>query len=203
MLFKWDFLLFAGFRFAPHFGKLSKKPLNRALVNKETMTTPIIILILLTSPLIVAFFISKVRGSELDVGKFACWGLGIAFVFFSIGHVVKADGMLQMLPSWIPFRLPVIYLTGLLEVIIGVALFIPKHQANASKAAIVVFVIFFPANIYAALNATGLGGHQLGPVYLLIRLPLQLILIAWAYFLCVKSHNKLSQQDALKARASA
>ena len=167
------------------------------------MITPIIILFLLSSPLGLAFIISKMKGSELDVRKYALWGLGICFIFFSIGHVVKADGMVQMLPPWVPFRLSIIYLTGLLEVIIGMALFIPKLQTSAAKAAIVVFIVFFPANIYAAVNTTGLGGHQWGPIYLLIRTPLQFVLIAWAYFLCIKSHNKLSQQDAQKARASA
>jgi len=51
---------------------------------------------------------------------------------------------------------------------------------------VLVFVVFFPANIYAALQGVGLGGHQWGAIYLLIRAPLQLILIAWAYFLCIK-----------------
>lgn len=67
----------------------------------------------------------------------------------------------------------------------------PRYQFIAAKLAIVIFVIFFPANIYAALNSTGLGGHQWGPVYLIIRGPLQLILIAWAYFLCIKGNIKV------------
>ncbi|WP_045857984.1 DoxX family protein [Teredinibacter purpureus] len=155
------------------------------------MTTPIIVLILLTLPLVVAFLISKVRGLELNVCLFTFWGLGIAFIFFSIGHIVKTESMVEMLPIWVPFRQAVIYLTGLLEVVIGIALFIPKFQVNAAKSAIIVLVIFFPANIYAAFNSIGLGGHQWGPIYLLIRVPLQFILIAWAYFLCIKVHNKL------------
>lgn len=158
------------------------------------MTTPIIILILLTSPLLVAFIIAKLTKTELNINKYAYWGLGITFIFFSIGHFVKTDGMIEMLPPWLPYRLSIIYLTGVIEVLIGIALFMPMFQVNAAKVAIVVLVVFFPANIYAALNATGLGGHQWGSVYLLIRLPLQLILIAWAYFLCIKSYNKLSQQ---------
>jgi len=167
------------------------------------MTTPITILILLSCPLFFAFLISKIKGTSLNVRKYALWGLGVCFIFFSIGHAVKVDGMVQMLPPWVPFRLPLIYLTGVLELIIGIALFISKFQVNAAKAAIMVLIVFFPANIYSAVNATGLGGHQWGPIYLLIRLPLQLILIAWAYFLCIKDHNKLSQQDAQKTRASA
>ncbi|MFT7373923.1 MAG: putative membrane protein [Oleiphilaceae bacterium] len=160
------------------------------------MTTPIIILLLLASPLLVASIFAKIKGTELRVGKFSCWGLGVAFIFFSIGHVIKAEGMVEMLPTWVPLRLSIIYFTGVLELFIGLALFLPKYQINAAKAAVLVFIIFFPANIYAAINGVGLGGHQWGAIYLLIRLPLQLILIAWAYYLCIKSHNKTIQPTA-------
>ena len=160
------------------------------------MLTPIIILILLSCPLAIAFVYSKLKSKTLNITKYASWGLGISFIFFFIGHIVKAQGMVEMLPLWVPFRLALIYLTGLLELVIGIALFLPKYRLIAAKLAIVVFVVFFPANIYAALNSTGLGGHQLGPVYLAIRGPLQLILIAWTYFLCVKGHNKAIKSDS-------
>ncbi|WHI47607.1 hypothetical protein [Microbulbifer sp. VAAF005] len=157
------------------------------------MVTPIIILFLLSSPLAISFIYSKFSDTPLNVTKYACWGLGIAFIFFFIGHFIQAEGMVEMLPSWIPFRLALVYVTGLIELLIGVALFVPRYQSLAARLAIVVFIIFFPANIYAALNGVGLGGHQWGAVYLLIRGPLQIILIAWAYFLCVKSHHHLIQ----------
>ena len=156
------------------------------------MVTPIIILFLLTSPLCIAFVYSKFNNRPLDVTKYGCWGLGIAFIFFFIGHFVQTEGMVEMLPSWVPFRLALVYLTGLIELLIGIALFMTRYQSLAAKLAIVVFVIFFPANIYAALNSIGLGGHQWGPVYLLIRGPLQIILISWAYFICAKGHNRVA-----------
>ena len=160
------------------------------------MKTPIIILILLIAPLIWSFSISKFTGRALDIRKYAMYGLGISFIFFSIGHAVKANDMVQMLPAWVPMRLSIIALTGLLEVVIGVALFIPRLQLNAAKLAILVLIAFFPANIYAALNSTGLGGHQWGPIYLVIRTPLQLTLISWAYFLCIKGPDiKLKKQE--------
>lgn len=154
------------------------------------MLTPIIILSLLISPLLVAFVLSRFTGRPLETRKFACWGLGIAFIYFFIGHFVETDGMVDMLPAWVPMRWQLVYLTGVLELAIGIALFMPRYQPIAAKLAIVVFVVFFPANIYAAFNSIGMGGHQWGPVYLLIRGPLQIILIAWAYYLCLESHNK-------------
>lgn len=142
---------------------------------------------MLTSPLLVAFLIAKLTKTKLNIKKYACWGLGIAFIFFSVGHFVKTDGMVEMLPSWVPLRLGIIYATGVLELVIGISLFFSHLQSKAALVAIMVFVLFFPANIYAALNSVGLGGHQWGPVYLLIRTPLQLILIAWAYFFCIRN----------------
>ena len=162
------------------------------------MITPIIILCLLSSPLLIASIISKFKHQQLDRHKYACWGLGIAFFYFFIGHMIKTQGMVDMLPAWVPLRLPLIYITGLLELVIGITLFMPKFQTLSAMLAIAVFVLFFPANIYSALNGVGLGGHQWGAIYLLIRTPLQIILIAWAYFFCIKGPKfKINQSVAI------
>jgi len=129
---------------------------------------------------------SKLSGRPLNIHASACWGLGVAFIFFSIGHVVEAQGMVEMLPPWVPLRLELVYITGVVELTVGLALFLPAFQVQAANMAIIIFIVFFPANVYAAMHSVGLGGHQWGPVYLLIRAPLQMILIAWAYYLCVK-----------------
>lgn len=158
------------------------------------MITPILILLILSSPLGVAFFYSRLKKASINIKKYACWGLGLAFIFFFIGHIVKANGMAEMLPPWVPFKIPLIYITGAIELLVGIALFITRLQLVAAKISIIIFIVFFPANIYAALNSVGLGGHQWGPIYLLIRAPLQIILILWAYFLCIKNHNKSLKQ---------
>ena len=154
------------------------------------MITPVIILLLLSSPVLAFYIYSKLTRRPLQLGQAACWGLGLAFLFFFMGHFVKTAGMVEMLPVWVPFRLELVYLSGVLELAIAIALFIPKTQVQAAKVAIVVLVMFFPVNVYSAINAIGLGGHQWGPVYLFIRAPLQIILISWAYFLCIKAHPK-------------
>ncbi|MGI0119620.1 DoxX family protein [Zooshikella sp. RANM57] len=156
------------------------------------MITPIITILLLCSPLGLAAIISKLRNKPLDIKKYAFWGLSIAFLFFSLGHFAKTQGMVEMLPTWVPFRLNIIYLTGIMEILIAITLFIPKYQSVAAKAALIVFILFFPANIYSALNSIGLGGHQWGPIYLLIRGPLQLLLIGWTYFLCIRGNNQVN-----------
>ena len=37
-----------------------------------------------------------------------------------------------------------------------------------------------------AIRRVDMGGHNLGPMYLLVRVPLQLILIGWVYWFAVR-----------------
>ncbi|UXI00005.1 hypothetical protein [Photobacterium sp. TY1-4] len=160
------------------------------------MITPIIILLLLTGPMLIAGLLgrrqrqhpaqSSAQSLALARQQQAFWGLSLAFIFFAIGHGVETQGMVAMLPPWLPVRLELVYATGLLELVIAAGLLIPRFRIRTAQLAIGVFVIFFPANIYAAMHQVGLGGHQWGPVYLLLRAPLQCILIAWAYYFCLK-----------------
>ena len=64
------------------------------------MVTPIIILLILSSPLGIAFCYSSLKSIPLDINKYASWGLGLAFIFFFIGHIAQTDGMVEMLPPW-------------------------------------------------------------------------------------------------------
>ena len=161
------------------------------------MFTPLLILLILVFPLFVAYSYSSFNGYPINIKKYSCWGLGFNFLFFSLGHFVLTDGMIEMLPMWVPLKTLVIYFTGLIELFVGLMFFIARFQTFAAKLGILIFIIFFPANVYAAINGIGLGGHQWGPIYLLIRAPLQVLLIAWAYFLCLKDikFNNINLSD--------
>lgn len=108
-------------------------------------------------------------------------GLAALFVFTASGHFLQTDVMAQMLPPWIPAPVPLVYLTGVLELAIAIALILPETRRAAGWMAAAALVVFFPANIYAAMNHIPMGGHALGPVYLLVRAPLQLAILLWVY----------------------
>ena len=164
------------------------------------MTTPIIILTLLMGPLAVFWIIHRANLSISSQRQLAAYGLALAFGFFALGHFVKTDGMVAMLPNLIPeaWRYALVYLTGGLEFAIALLLLRHSTRRMAAWTALPVFIGFFPANVYAALNYTGLGGHNWGPVYLWIRGPLQLVLIAWTYAWLIrpgKEHRVRGQQS--------
>ena len=150
------------------------------------MTTPLIILGLLTAPYVALCAWASVRGKPVNRAVGAVMGLSAVFMFTGVGHFVRTGPMAEMLPPWIPYRVVLIYLTGLLEFALALALLLPRLRRLAGRACIAVLVLFFPVNVYAAINQVGMGGHLWGPVYLLIRGPLQVILIIWAYGLVVR-----------------
>jgi len=116
----------------------------------------------------------------------AAWGLGLLFLFTASGHFVQTQPMVQMLPSWVPAREALVYITGVLEIVIGLGFFSARWRRAAGWAAAVVLVGFFPANIYAAIQHVPMGGHAWGPAYLLIRAPLQLFILGWVYYFVLR-----------------
>lgn len=154
------------------------------------MTTPLIILAILTTPYLVLSAIERMQGRS-DLGPLGgALGLSFAFLFFGFGHFAVAGPMTRILPPEIPYRLALIYVTGLMEIALGLALLFPRWRRAAGWAAIALLVLFFPANIYGALTRADFGAHEWGPAYLLIRTPLQIILIAWAYWFAVRAAGK-------------
>jgi uncharacterized membrane protein len=144
-------------------------------------------------PLIVliAVFAIVSTGSEILLKN---WNLPFAgnlamcimLIFAASGHFLFTEGMTLMLPPAVPFRTFIIYLTGVTEIIGGLALMFPLGQHLAGCVLILFFLILLPANIYAAIkhvdieHATYSGP---GPHYLWFRIPLQILFVGWlAYF---------------------
>lgn len=134
------------------------------------MTTPIIMLALMLGP----WLARRTPAAGII-------GLSVLFFFTGSGHFLQTEAMAQMLPPWVPAPVALVYLTGVLEFAIAIALLLPETRRAAGWIAAAVLVLFFPANIYAAINHVPIGGHAWGPVYLLVRAPLQLAILAWVY----------------------
>lgn len=112
--------------------------------------------------------------------------LALVFAFTGLGHFIQTVPMANMLPPWVPMRVSIIYVTGVIELAAAVALLTPRVSRLTGMCLIVFLVAVFPANVYAAMNRVDLGGHSMGPAYLLTRAPLQIILIGWAYWFAVR-----------------
>ncbi len=87
-----------------------------------------------------------------------------------------------MLPAFVPNRVAIIIVTGILELLAAIGVWIPRLKRITGLCIILMLIGFLPANIYSAINRVDFGGHGSGPAYLLVRIPFQFLVIAWAYF---------------------
>ena len=144
--------------------------------------------------LLIVVFTAYAGISRLTTGN---WNLQFAgnlamlimLCFTALGHILFAKGMSLMIPPFLPFKKALVYLTGLAEVILGLALLSPSTRPYAGYGLIVFFILIVPANIYAAIHhldiekGTNTGP---GPGYLWFRIPMQLFLIGWVYYFAIR-----------------
>jgi uncharacterized membrane protein len=129
--------------------------------------------------LIGPYLVARTLGKEVDPA--ARLGLALVFGFTALGHFVKTDAMAEMLPPSVPKRRAVIWISGLFEASLAMAVLTCSKCSWVGQAIIGFLIAIFPSNIYSAIRRVDFGGHAAGPRYLIVRAPLQLLLILWTY----------------------
>jgi len=108
--------------------------------------------------------------------------LSIFFALTGVGHFIKTDALVALMPASLPYRVELVYLTGVFELLGALGIWIRPVRKVTGWCLIIMLIAFLPVNIYAALQRVDFGGHELGPAYLLARVPVQMLLIAWTAF---------------------
>ena len=143
---------------------------------------PLIILIVVFLLAIIWTLVFHSTPGYFMAGRIA---MTVMLIFTAVGHIKYADGMSMMIPKNIPLKKPLVYFTGILEIVAGVGLVRPAFTRMSAWILIAFFILILPANIYAAIKHVDYekGTYQgPGPNYLWFRIPLQLFFIAWVYY---------------------
>ena len=135
--------------------------------------------------LIVSTLIFRAAGA-MGFRPLASWrdatrsGLAVMFLFTGVAHFAPGvrDDMAAMIPPPFTGNLPIIYITGILEIAGAIGLLLPRFRRAAAICLILFLIAVFPANYYAAVRNVPLRGSPATP--LAIRAPLQL---AWIFLL--------------------
>jgi uncharacterized membrane protein len=144
--------------------------------------TLLVLLLLLVGPYLIFTVMGKLAPSlHVASAKRARVGLSLFFIFTSMGHFMRTEEMAAMIPSFVPYRTELIYLTGVFELLGAIGVWIPRFRKLTGVLLILMLVGLLPANIYSAINRIDFGGHGAGPAYLLVRIPFQLFAICWTY----------------------
>lgn len=110
------------------------------------------------------------------------WLLTIFMVLAGINHFRAPDPYIAMTPDFLPAPLALVYISGVAEILGGLGLILPQTRRLAAWGLILLLLAVFPANINMAINDIPLDGRDLPTWALWGRLPLQALLIAWAYW---------------------
>ncbi|SDH03529.1 DoxX family protein [Mucilaginibacter sp. P25] len=108
--------------------------------------------------------------------------------FTSLGHFMFTKGMVMMMPAFIPFKGALVYLTGIMEIVLGALLVVNATRHIAGIILLVLFVVMLPANINAAMKHVDLEKATYdgsGTGYLWFRIPLQILFIAWILYFSI------------------
>ena len=99
---------------------------------------------------------------------------------------------MKIMPPYLPFHRPLVLISGVFEMALGALLLVPQVSWLAAWGLIALFIAVFPANIY-------LYQHQeifpVPPLVHLLRLPLQGVLIWWAWLYTKRERKPEPSQD--------
>ena len=106
--------------------------------------------------------------------------MAVMYIVTGLFHFIKPKAYLRIMPRYLPQHKLLVYLSGLAEIALGVALFFPETKDLAIYGIILMLLIFLLVHFYMLSSKKAGAGI---PVWmLLLRLPLQFVLIWWAYF---------------------
>ncbi|WNZ47593.1 hypothetical protein Q2T42_07085 [Leptolyngbya boryana CZ1] len=107
--------------------------------------------------------------------------LAVSLVIIGITHFLSAEQYARIVPPVFP-AFPSVYVSGFFEILGGIGLLIPWLSVAAAWGLISLFIAVFPANIYLAVHDIQIDGIPHSQVLYWARLPLQAVLLAWAYW---------------------
>ena len=112
--------------------------------------------------------------------------MGPMYVVAGIFHFLVPGVYVQIVPPVFPAPSALVYLSGLAEIAVGIGLLIPRTRRYAAWATIALLVAVFPANVYMATSGVVVegipGGGDPSALVRWGRLPLQAVLILWAFW---------------------
>ena len=107
--------------------------------------------------------------------------LGVVLLIAGIGHFASAEEFLAQVPPWMPAPEAVVAISGVIELILGLALIAAPARWRPAVGWIVAgfFIVIFPGNIWQFLEGRAAFGLD-SDAARFIRLLFQPVLVVWA-----------------------
>ncbi len=109
------------------------------------------------------------------------------YIVAGVTHFIIPEAFAQIVPPMFPYPLALAYLSGVVEIVLGIGVLFSRTRKLAAWGLVALLIAIFPANVYMALSdvtVTGVLGRTLDPSPTVRwgRLPVQVILVGWAWW---------------------
>jgi uncharacterized membrane protein len=105
--------------------------------------------------------------------------MALLYVAAGINHFANTKTYTGIMPAYLPLHLQLVYISGVCEILFGILLIPFVTRRLAAWLIIALLIAIFPANIQMMVNSRN--DNNLQHWATIFRLPLQVILIGWAY----------------------
>lgn len=105
--------------------------------------------------------------------------MAFLYILAGINHFRKPGMYIRIIPPFFKNPKLINNLSGATEIILGILLLLPFTKNFAAWGIIALLIAIFPANVYMYQNERA--SFNLPKWILFARLPLQIVLIFWAY----------------------
>ena len=117
---------------------------------------------------------------KFDIKYFSLIVMGVFYISIGISHFTSPLWYVQIVPPYLPYKLELVYISGLFEILFGGMLFFKKTRFLAGWGLILLLIAVYPANIYLA--QTNGAAMNTAPLIAWGRLPVQFIFVGLAYW---------------------
>jgi uncharacterized membrane protein len=108
--------------------------------------------------------------------------LTLLFGFFGLyGHLLHPQSVVELIPPYFPLRTESSYASGVVELAFAVLIW-TRWAWITGWVVIAYLALVLPFNIYGWTVPTNVPSYVNAPAYLWIRVPMQAVFIAFAYF---------------------
>ena len=111
--------------------------------------------------------------------KVLLFAFSIFFIGAGLDHLVNPEFYLSIMPPIFPMHSEAVLISGVLEIVGGIAVLMPGLRRAAGWGIFVLLIAVYPANIYMALYPELFPSIHSGFLY--FRLALQFLFLYWAY----------------------
>ncbi|MCX7549285.1 MauE/DoxX family redox-associated membrane protein [Xanthomarina sp. F2636L] len=102
------------------------------------------------------------------------------YVFAGIMHFIKPKMYMRIMPKYLPNHKFLVLLSGIAEIVLGFGLLFNQTRDLAVYGVIAMLTVFLLVHFY--MLSSEKAGAGIPKTILILRLPLQFVLMAWAYY---------------------